>query len=318
MFKAAQGAEVASISQHFKSAHDARGDILFYGDPHGNWAPLFTAVEHKNPEAVVILGDLAEPKRDPDSVRTARVALERLLEAGIDVRMISGNHDTDTPELYDLVFGEFGKLLINGRVVELGRKNLRVAGLGGVFRGRVWFPQDPASDADARFHSADDLLAATPKSARFRDGIPLKHHSTVFPDTFRYLALQKADILVCHEAPSCHPKGFWVIDKLAAQMGAKLIVNGHHHQAYQARLTNGVRVRGFGLAEPWGLSDDEIGGRIGGQFFAPPCSNPSVKAPHDENLRHRKTHVQRHSSATFCARTSRHCGARVYGNLAAS
>jgi len=56
---------------------------------------------------------------------------------------------------------------------------------------------------------------------------------------------------VTHEAPSSHPHGFEVIDRLAENAGARLIVHGHQHQSYAATLPGGVRVRGLGLAEPW-------------------------------------------------------------------
>ena len=39
--------------------------ILFYGDPHGQWQPLFEAVEKYRPDAAILLGDmdLDEPLR---------------------------------------------------------------------------------------------------------------------------------------------------------------------------------------------------------------------------------------------------------------
>ncbi|WP_244612118.1 metallophosphoesterase family protein [Iodidimonas gelatinilytica] len=68
--------------------------------------------------------------------------------------------------------------------------------------------------------------------------------------------LVMADILVCHEGPSSivddrngQMMGFDVIDELATKMGAQLIVHGHHHRTYSARLDKGILVRGLGIAE---------------------------------------------------------------------
>lgn len=33
-----------------------------------------------------------------------------------------------------------------------------------------------------------------------------------------------------HEAPSCHPNGFAVIDNLAHAMNVKMTFHGHHHE----------------------------------------------------------------------------------------
>lgn len=48
--------------------------------------------------------------------------------------------------------------------------------------------------------------------------------------------MEKADILVCHEAPSCHPYGYSEIDELAQAMGVKMVVHGHHHDCLDYRL----------------------------------------------------------------------------------
>lgn len=47
--------------------------------------------------------------------------------------------------------------------------------------------------------------------------------------------MEKADILVCHEAPSCHPYGYSEIDELAQAMGAKMVVHGYHHDRLDYR-----------------------------------------------------------------------------------
>lgn len=60
--------------------------------------------------------------------------------------------------------------------------------------------------------------------------------SAIYPDDYFSLAMEKADILVCHEAPSCHPYGYSEIDELALVMGAKMVVHGHHHDCLDYRL----------------------------------------------------------------------------------
>ena len=223
--------------------------ILFYGDPHGQWQPLFDAVEGEQPTAVVLLGDM-----DLDEPLDAKLA--PLLDAGIDVRWIAGNHDGDRSAWYDRLF-HAGRGLdqgnLTGRIQVVG--GLRVAGLGGVFRRKVWDPKfDPEPAPEKRTRA--DFLRSMTRTDRWRQGLPQKHRVTIFPEDLD--ALRKAagrggrvDILVCHEAPSAHTHGFDAIDRLARDIGAGLIVHGHHHRAYGDEMDGGLRVRGLGLAEPW-------------------------------------------------------------------
>ena len=67
------------------------------------------------------------------------------------------------------------------------------------------------------------------------------------------LAQQRFDVLISHEAPSSHRHGFVAIDGLAEDSGARLIVHGHHHESYAAKLANGIDVRGLAVAETWVL-----------------------------------------------------------------
>jgi len=59
-----------------------------------------------------------------------------------------------------------------------------------------------------------------------------KHRSSIFPEDFDLFKSQKADVLVCHEAPGAHPHGFAIIDELADSLGAKQIIHGHHHEPF--------------------------------------------------------------------------------------
>ena len=71
------------------------GGVIVYGDTHGSRTPPLGACEEECPEGVVIVGDcdLAPPLRQ--QVRSIFFA------AGIRVRWIPGNHDTDIVEWPD-------------------------------------------------------------------------------------------------------------------------------------------------------------------------------------------------------------------------
>lgn len=60
---------------------------------------------------------------------------------------------------------------------------------------------------------------------------------------------RRAGILVCHEAPSCHPYGYAEIDELALAMGAKVVVHGHHHDSIDYRSEwSGLGFEVYGVA----------------------------------------------------------------------
>jgi hypothetical protein len=129
-----------------------------------------------------------------------------------------------------------------------------------VFKGKVWYPQPFDERA---YYSPDELLADTPKSSRFRGGIPRNQRVAIFPSVVDHLSQQSADILVTHEAPSTHASGFSVIDDLAISMGSKLTVYGHHHTVAETCLSaQPIAVRGMGQAEVWNPESEEIRGLI--------------------------------------------------------
>ena len=68
--------------------------------------------------------------------------------------------------------------------------------------------------------------------------------TAIWPEDYDYLATQRADILVTHEAPRSHPAGNAALDALARAMGASLIVHGHHHVPYRAVAPDGLRAMG--------------------------------------------------------------------------
>jgi Calcineurin-like phosphoesterase len=216
-------------------AEPASAPILFAGDPHRNFAPIQRACAELAPGTLILVGDC-------DCPAPLTQVFAREIDHGWDVRWILGNHDTETEAAFDNLTGSPGDLGLRcGAIGEL-----RIVGLPGVFKPRVWLPVEPPA-----FHTRAAFLASLKPHELWRSGLPLWHRDTIFPEDFDHLATLRCDILVTHEAPSSHPHGFAVIDELAATLGARLIVHGHHHTAYTATLPNGIGVRGLGLAEPW-------------------------------------------------------------------
>jgi predicted phosphodiesterase len=198
----------------------ANPEILIFGDPHGDFAPVITAVERFQPGAIVLLGDIQA--RQP-----LHVELGPILEH-TEVWFIHGNHDTDSDADYDNLWGsKLADRNLHGQIVEIA--GYRVAGLGGIFRSKIWDPRRPIEEA--AFVSADALRRSMRREERWRDGIARRHRSTIFPGDFQQLRRsQPADILVTHEAPAAHPHGWRAIDELAETLGVQLVVHGHHHQ----------------------------------------------------------------------------------------
>lgn len=193
---------------------------MFFGDPHGDLEPVIAAVEHFRPEAIVLLGDI-------QARRPLHLELQAILGL-TEVWFIHGNHDTDSDADYDNLWGsEVADRNLHARVVEIA--GYKVAGLGGIFRSKVWDPRRPA--AQASFASAAALRESMRAAERWRGGIARRHRSTIFPDDYRDLLTGPfADILVTHEAPAAHPHGWRAVDELAETLGVQLVVHGHHHQ----------------------------------------------------------------------------------------
>jgi predicted phosphodiesterase len=230
--------------------------ILFAGDPHRNFSPLIRAcLDHpadrpgcRPTGTLVIVGDCDCPAPLPS-------VMAPVLAAGWDIRWILGNHDTDTEQSFDHLVAAHPDGDLGLRVTEID--GLRIGGLPGVFKPRVWYPRadTPGERIEpARFRTRDEFLRSLRPGEAWRGGLPLWHRDTIFPEDIENLARHRCDVLVTHEAPSSHEHGFTVIDDLAAACGASLIVHGHHHRSYEHRLANGVRVRGLGLSEIYPLA----------------------------------------------------------------
>lgn len=217
--------------------------ILICGDPHGLFSQIIDAVKDRRPDAVILLGDM-------ECKEPLQIELEEILTL-TEIWWIHGNHDTDTETSYDNLFGsKLADRNLHGRVVEIA--GLKIAGLGGVFRGHVW---NPHIYPEPRFENAKKYSAMAGKGNLWRGGLPLKHRSTIFPDDFKQLQTGKilkdgVDILVTHEAPDLHRHGFKEITDLAnvlSKPNRRLLkaFHGHHHESivYEAQ----ERFDGYGV-----------------------------------------------------------------------
>ena len=226
--------------------------IVFIGDIHQHWhyVDAGLAAQTTPPKVAVLLGDI-QCDRPLDELAAP------LLDRGVAVHWIHGNHDNDGgPEMWaNLAAPERNPLTAPGalhaRVVTID--GIRIAGLGGTFRPRVWSPPGPPR-LRHRHQLADDLASLGPAYGA-RQHAALAHSlstAAIWPEDVDALASQKADILVTHEAPSSHPAGSAAIDALARAMGARMIVHGHHHVASHARTHDGLTV--LWVASAWGAS----------------------------------------------------------------
>ena len=229
---------------HARSEHkQSAPKLMFFGDPHGDLEPVIAAVERFQPEAIVLLGDI-------QARRPLHVELKPILDL-TEIWFIHGNHDTDSDSdaAYDNLWGsKLAHRNLDGRVISVA--GYRVAGLGGVFRSKIWDPRRPIEEA--AFQSSDAMRRTMKREERWRDGISRRHRSSIFPAVYQHLLRSgPADILVTHEAPSAHPHGWRVIDELAEKLGVLLVVHGHHHQninyAEEGLMPAAAPFRAFGV-----------------------------------------------------------------------
>jgi len=215
--------------------------IYFMGDIHGRFDRVIDTVQRDRPDGIVLLGDM-----ECDRPLHAILAPIRKLTA---IWWIPGNHDVDRPELWvNLVESDLADRNLHGRVQVIA--GMKVAGLGGVFRQEIWLPPKPANFNTFREYEKARLPPRRPRAEQGEGGKRLRHQSSIFPDVYADLMRQRADILVTHEAPSCHPHGFAAIDDLGKAMRVHKMFHGHHHDSldYSAwSRQNGIDAFGVGL-----------------------------------------------------------------------
>lgn len=198
----------------------ALAGIWFLGDVHGHFTHIAQALLDSlvKPRWLVFLGDV------DIEFKPLKEVLAPLNRAFPQVRVafIHGNHDADTYEHWEMLHDCGDALALHGQVLDLD--GVRVAGLGGNFMGRVWCPPAEGSFPNKQKAMSDG-------SFRWRDGQRPKPslHAAIYPEDVTALSKQRADILVTHEAPSCHHHGFVALDELARAMGVVRTFHGHHH-----------------------------------------------------------------------------------------
>ena len=185
--------------------------ILFIGDTHGDFKNVNHAISQHNPTAVVFVGDVG-----------AYDKLEKLIISGTEVYWIPGNHEFEDPSDYtNLAESKWGENNISGRVVEIN--GVKIAGIGGTFNRKIWMP--PENPLYETYQDWDD----DNQHKEYYETKRLDVAGAIYFDDYLKIMVLQADILVTHEAPSCHPYGFTAIDDLAQSMGVKRLFHGHHH-----------------------------------------------------------------------------------------
>ncbi|MDZ4387357.1 MAG: metallophosphoesterase [Moraxellaceae bacterium] len=194
--------------------------IYLLGDVHQRFNHILPALlprqKTDGEQAIIFLGDI-------ECKIPFEEQISPLLKAGIECWFIHGNHDTDQQKYWQNLSGSIHRNL-DGRVVTIQGK--RIAGLGGVFRGAIWYP--PSPQCHQSMEAFKQMLYL--KSAQYPEGKLLKHYSSIWPDIYDALSIESADVLVTHEAPSCHVHGFETLDELAKCLGVKQLFHGHHHK----------------------------------------------------------------------------------------
>ena len=202
--------------------------IWFCGDTHGEFRHVVEHVLEANrddrlPQAIVFLGDL-------DCGQPLHVELEEI--AGLtEVFWIPGNHDSDDNSAWNnLVCSDLAHWNLHGRIGQVG--SLRIAGLGGVFRKRIWSPLDPPAFQTYDAWRSDRIARRPPREWGLAETAEERRHRTsIFPDMVASLGAQRADILVSHEAPECRAdgRGWQAVGDLARHLGVQFAFHGHHH-----------------------------------------------------------------------------------------
>lgn len=251
--------ESPTVSQRTTEFDRAYGEALrriwFVGDVHGRFIDLArTLMAAKAPPRwIVFAGDL-----DIDH-KPLREFLEPLArwDSSIRIAFVHGNHDADSYAHWDMLHDAGDAMPIHGQVVEM--EGVRVAGLGGHFVERVWMP--PAAPL---LRNRAEAVAGG--AFRFRGGVRLSstYLGAIYADEVDGLCEARADLLVTHEAPSCHPYGHAELDRVARSLGTQRIFHGHHHDDRTAQYALQREQLGF---EAIGLRYCQIKNGLGEEIF---------------------------------------------------
>lgn len=218
----------------FDFAHrDALSRLWFLGDVHGDFRHIGLALSRVRPEVtprwLVFLGDLEIFDRSLGEI----IAPLRKAFPELKIAFIHGNHDADEHENWERLMDCGDAVSLHGQVLDLD--GVRVAGMGGNFLGRVWYP--PEAPKIRSRHEATYRHPNLVKRGQLHAPVL---HGAIYPDEVQALAAQQADILVTHEAPSCHHHGWEALDQLARDLQVVRAFHGHTHddrtKEYRAHL----------------------------------------------------------------------------------
>lgn len=232
---------------------------LYCGDSHRQFRHILDAAACMPVAQVVLLGDLD----------LQRPLHEELAAIAPRLHFIHGNHDADTDLSWaNLWDSPLAGRSVHGRVAELAGGS-RLAGLGRVFRGAVWYPRTPGEPV---FRNRHDHARATPRQDRWRGGPHRRHWGTICPGELDALAQLRADVLVTHEAPGYHHQGFEILDTLAQCMGVHTLVHGHTHDRLdsaapwerQGFRSFGIGLRGITAIDAGGHAEVIVSGELDG------------------------------------------------------
>ena len=216
----------------FDTEHQAalRG-LWFLGDVHGEfkWIARALMAAKELPSHIIFLGDVDIAHRP---LREILQPLRRVYPS-VQVGFIHGNHDADSYEAWEYLHDAGDDAIkLHGKVTTLN--GIRVAGLGGVFLGKVWKPPEVP-----KFGSMEAAMSRGAFQFRRGQRPSPTYQAAIYPDDFDRMNKLQSDILITHEAPSCHPYGCEALDILAMDMKVKRSFHGHHHddQTESYRLT---------------------------------------------------------------------------------
>lgn len=226
--------------------------LWFAGDVHNNFRGIYEALSSAErsgnmPAYLIFLGDLdLEGKSLAEHYFEAREIFEDCPRWAY----IPGNHDGDTHDKLKLLNSAPELIDIHGTVVTL--EGIRIAGLGGNFQGKVWYPPEPPA---CRTHK--EVFGNRPTRQLPKPSL----HVAIVPEVYDRLRRMKADVLITHEAFSCHHHGWEVLDELAREMRVFRAFHGHTHDdqsdqylqqfdrlKFDARAVNGMHIKN-GLGE---------------------------------------------------------------------
>lgn len=194
--------------------------IWILGDVHGAFGHLDKTLNNAQepPDWIIFAGDIDIDHRP---MREILVPFRHSFPQ-LQVAFVHGNHDADTYKKWECLHDAGDAVALHGSVVNMN--GIQVAGLGGVFYEKVWSP--PAAP---KFMNKADAMGGGPYRCRGGQRPAPSYLGAIYPDDLNKLATCKADILVTHEAPSCHPFGNAALDDLARALGVKRHFHGHHH-----------------------------------------------------------------------------------------